>query len=138
MNYIEAAESLRNECKKATRDRIPNLGEKLPKCIDELNVLLPLLDGISSCHWWCPGKDEPHTIQMLLGKGVSHTLAGLELTYSGHYDEAMNLARAVGETTNLTWLFTLDPNLFIEWKSLDGKTRWNKFLIRDFAIAICV
>ncbi|MEP4101436.1 hypothetical protein, partial [Paraglaciecola sp.] len=88
MNYIEAAESQRNECKQITRDRIPNLGEKLPKCIDELNVLLPLLEGIACCHWWCPGKNESHVIQRILGKAVSHTLAGLDLTYSGHYDEA--------------------------------------------------
>jgi hypothetical protein len=127
MNYLDSAESLRNECKKATKERIPSLGEKLPKCIEELNLLLPLLESVSCCHWWCPGQEEPHVIQRLLGKGVSHTLAGLELAYSGHYDESMGLARTVGETTNLTWLFCLKGDELDKWQSLEGMQRWNKY-----------
>lgn len=127
MKYIEATESLRNECKEQTKNHLPSLGKKIPKCIDELNTLLPLLEAIACCYWWCPGKEMPHVIQRIVGKGVSHSLAGLELAYSGHYDEAMGLARSVGESTNLTWLFSLDAKTFLEWQSSDGKQRWNKY-----------
>ena len=127
MNYFEATEKLRKSCKEHSKKELESLGEKLPKCIDGLNELLPLLEGIACCHWYCPGKEEPHVIERIVGKGISHTLAGMELAFSGHYDEAMGLARSVGESTNLVWLFSLNPKTYLDWQALDGRKRWNKY-----------
>ena len=127
MNYLEVTEKLRKECKDRSEMELASLGEKLPKCIDGLNELLPLLEGIACCYWFCPGKEKPHVIERIIGKGVSHTLAGMELAFSGHYDEAMGLARSVGESTNLVWLFSLNPKTYLDWQILDSQKRWNKY-----------
>jgi hypothetical protein len=127
MNYLEATEKLRKECKERSENELESLGEKLPKCIDGLNELLPLLEGVACCYWSCPGKEEPHVIERIIGKAVSHTLAGMELAFTGHYDEAMGLARSVGESTNLVWLFSLNPKTFLDWQALDERKRWNKY-----------
>jgi hypothetical protein len=115
MNYLEATEKLRKECKERSENELESLGEKLPKCIDGLNELLPLLEGVACCYWSCPGKEEPHVIERIIGKGVSYTLAGMEL------------ARSVGESTNLVWLFSLNPKIFLDWQALDERKRWNKY-----------
>lgn len=127
MLYVEATEKLRSECKEHSKKTIPNLGKRLPVCIKELDELLPLLSNVACCTWECPGQDNPHVLQHLIGKGVSQTLAGIELSLSGHYDEALLLARAVGEAANLSWLFWLAPENLEIWLTSTSTERWSKF-----------
>ena len=127
MSYLKITEEHRSSCREYSRQRLPHLGKHLPICVNELDILLPELANVSCCKWSCPGQSEPHVLEHMLGKGVSQTLAGLELSFSGHYDEAFVLARSVGEAANLAWLFWLEPNSFDEWCSCEGWDRWNKF-----------
>lgn len=127
MRYIEATENQRLSCKLYSKNAISNLGKRLPVCIEEIDELLPLLANVACCFWECPGKNSPHVIEHLIGKGVSQTLAGIELSLSGHYDEALILARTVGEAANLSWLFLLKPELLTQWQNSGHQERWNKF-----------
>ena len=114
-------------CREETLSVLPRLGQKAPACAQALDELLRVLEAVACCYWGCPGKDEPHQIQRIVGRCSSNALAGVELIASGHYDEALGLARNVGEAANLFWLFTLSAGDLKEWKTLQDQDRWNRF-----------
>lgn len=127
MPYYSAARRQRRRCERQTFARLAKLGKQMPECLNSLDTLLWLLERVGCCYEACPGKDAPHVIQRILSRGVSHTIAGIDLAARGHYDEALALARSVGEAGNLFWLFSIMPSKYSEWLSLDGKQRWNLF-----------
>jgi hypothetical protein len=63
----------------------------------------------------------------MVGRGVSSTLAAMDLCLQGHYDEALALARGVGEAANLGWLFANVKGSYDEWFGLDDRNRWKQF-----------
>lgn len=127
VQYFTLVERLHRKCERTTTARIPKLGKKGPLCFEKLLELLPLLDILACCGWGCPGDDDPHIIQRITGRAVSHTNAGIRLLKFGHYDEALVLARGVAEAGNLLFLFVQSPEAFKEWTALDDKGRWNRF-----------
>jgi hypothetical protein len=125
--YWTAARYQRNLCKEATLHRISSLDTKLPAALASLDPLLASLERVACCMDGCPGTDESHTLQRIIGRGVSSTLAAMELCLQGHYDETLMLARGVGEAANLGWLFVHVQGTFDERLRLDDQKRWNKF-----------
>lgn len=114
-------------CAQETLHRLPALGVKLPAALASLDHLLAALERVACCLDGCPGKEQPHSLQRLVGRGISSTIAAMELCLQGHYDEALLLARGVGESANLGWLFAHVPGSYEEWLQLDGKKRWERF-----------
>jgi hypothetical protein len=125
--YWAAARRQRMECVEETLRRIPALGVKLPSVLASLDPLLASLERVACCMDGCPGPDKPHALQRLVGRGVSSTLAAMELCLQGHYDEALMLARGIGEAANLGWLFAHVQGTYNEWLRLDGRKRWEQF-----------
>jgi len=64
---------------------------------------------------------------MLVGRCCSYGLGAFKLARSGFYDESVSLARTVGEITNLAVLFVTDPSALQEWRTVDERTRRDKF-----------
>jgi len=127
LSYWAAARRQRAACSEETLSRLPSLGAKLPAMLRSLDPLLAALDRVACCTDGCPGPAKPHALQRLVGRGVSSTLAAMDLCLQGHYDEALMLARGVGEAANLGWLFANVQGAYDEWLGLDGRKRWEKF-----------
>lgn len=92
---------------------------------EHLGTLLSLLDRTSSCWWGCRQGD--HAAEMLVGRCCSYGLCAFKLARSGFYDESVSLARSVGEITNLAVLFITDPSALREWRTVDERTRREKY-----------
>ena len=112
-------------CMKATAQRLPELGTKAPACWEALGMTLAMLDCAASCHWGCAQGD--HRLEFLVGRAVNNAYAGLLLARAGYYDQALLMARSLGETGNLMSLFTADPGEVTRWKSLGEKERRQAF-----------
>jgi hypothetical protein len=112
-------------CEAKTLRRLPHLGEKAPRCHEMTARVLALLDALCSCAWGCPGGD--HLLERLVGRSVNHARAALRLALIGSYDEALVLARGVGEIANLLSLFEAQSGSFVRWKSLDERARRREF-----------
>ncbi len=126
-SYFFATRALRTECGMTAIARLPRLGKKAPWCYEYLGRTLALLDQIACCAWGCPGTEEGHVPHRLIGRGVSNGNSGIELALTGHYDEALVTARAVGELANLLWLFCVDSQAMAHWQSLESRDRWSKY-----------
>ena len=107
--------------------RLPFLGEKGPRCYERLAPTLAVLEIAACCGLGCPGDDDPHFVQRLLGRVVANANAGLFLATSGYYDESLALSRNIGEVANLLWLFRCDNTSLSEWAAADGSARWIAF-----------
>ena len=127
LDYLRLVRKHEDSCEVRTLHRLPTMGKKAPECVEALGMHLALLDKLACCGWGCPGEGAPHTIERIVGRTVSHTFAGLRLLNFGHYDEALSLARAIGEAANLLFLFLNEPSEFQKWNSMAGKARWNAF-----------
>jgi len=92
---------------------------------EHLGTLLSLLDRASSCWWGCRQGD--HAGEMLVGRCSSYGLCAFNLARSGFYDESVSLARIVGEITNLAMLFLGDPNSLQDWRTVNERTRRDKY-----------
>jgi hypothetical protein len=92
---------------------------------EHLGTLLSLLDRASSCWWGCRQGD--HAAEMLVGRCCSYGLCAFKLARSGFYDESVSLARTVGEITNLAMLFLAEPSALQDWRTVDERTRRDRY-----------
>ncbi len=103
-------------------------GEKLPLSIERLGTVLSYLYRAACCAWGCRGGD--HQVEWLAGRVVNQAMSGYRLIRAGYYDEALVMARGIGEITNLVFLFGTDAQELENWKKADRGTR-----LRDYGPA---
>ncbi len=114
-------------CAQATLQELPNMGEQAPRCYALLDRTLEGLQRYACCSWGCPGGNDPHVLQRLATRVVSNAVAAVGLMLAGHYDEALGLARNIGENANLLMLFRAEPASAKEWYAALPKKRWQMF-----------
>ncbi|MCA1707824.1 MAG: hypothetical protein LC808_32945 [Actinobacteria bacterium] len=119
--FLDLARSLETSCEARTDATLPRLGKRAPKTYEQLGVALSLLDRVASCYWACARGD--HAIERLAARASSNSRAALRLMRAGFYDEALGLARSVGEACNLLQLFVFDPSALDDWRVMNGPTR---------------
>ena len=90
-----------------------------------VGVCLSILYQAATCHRKCHGGN--HVLESLCGRTYNLAAAALELTFSGYYDEALNLTRSIGEISNLVSLSVVDKDALKDWLTLDTKARIRKF-----------
>jgi hypothetical protein len=112
-------------CARVTRRLMPKLGKKLPDCYERLGMTLALLDCAACCYWGCAQGD--HRLEFLLGGGTNTAYAALDLARRGYYDQALSLARTLGELSNLLGLFVLDGPRLERWKTVGERARTREF-----------
>jgi hypothetical protein len=112
-------------CSATTIESIPQLGTKGVGCLEAFGAALNVLSGAAGCRWGCSSGD--HLVEYLLGRGASSAHAGYRLMMHGFYDEALGLARGLGELANLMLLFGADPSAFAAWRASDRKERLGIF-----------
>ena len=108
-----------------TWSAMPDMGRRVPKCVDGLGTVPALIDSAASCLWGCGGGD--HRGEFLLGRIASSAYATIRLMTAGYYDEALSIVRTLGENANLLPLFAADVTAFERWKSLSEKERRAQF-----------
>ena len=123
--FLELVWKQEDNCEVETDGRIPHLGQKAPSCLERTGTMLSLLDRLSSCWWECQGGD--HQIERLCGKVASNARGALRLMRFGLYDESLALARSMGETCNLLYLFVIDENSIKEWNTSTPQQIQNRF-----------
>ena len=117
LDFLKLVWKQEDKCEIATDKRIPKLGKKAPACLEQVGTMLSLLDRMASCWWVCNGGD--HKIERLCGKVASNARGALRLLKLGFYDESLTLCRVMGETTNLLYLFLLDNDVLVKWRTDD-------------------
>lgn len=125
MEFLEYIAAVYNRQAEVTDKFIREGGKKLPKNAEYLGDTLAYLYGYACCLWGCKGGD--HTLEWLSGRVCNQALASLTLVKCGSYDEALMLARGIGEIANLLWLFQADQTNISIWKSSNRKLRLKEF-----------
>jgi hypothetical protein len=125
LEFLKLAESVAAACGNHTDQRLPEMGKSCPECLHNLGTMLSILYRVGSCHGRCRGGD--HLIEYILGRTCSTALSALSLLRQGYYDEALSLARSIGETANLLTSFVKLPGRLEEWKRADARTRLREF-----------
>jgi hypothetical protein len=123
--FLDRIGGLEEACLKETINRIPHLGKKLPECYEALGMTLALLDGAATCFWGCSHGD--HRVEYLIGRAANSAYAGLSMAKRGYYDQALSIARVLGEIANLLALFVADSTQEEVWKTLDEQQRRQNF-----------
>jgi hypothetical protein len=98
--------------------------ERLP-WMEIIGMCLNALYQAATCHRKCRGGG--HLLERLCGRAYNTACAAYQLTTFGLYDEALTLARGLGELTNLVALTAVDPKAAQEWINADRGQR-----IKDF------
>jgi hypothetical protein len=124
-DFLKLVADQEDACQAETRRRIPDLGEKVPACFENLGTVLSLLDRSAACFWSCRGGD--HVIEYLAGRVSSSSRAALRLLLFGFYDESLSITRGIGEIANLFLLFNQDPGAFPQWQQSNKKHRMQQF-----------
>jgi len=115
-----------SECERLSDEYLASeLSQNLMHTHEHLGTLLSLLDRASSCWWGC--RKGNHAGEMIVGRCCSYGLCAFKLARSGFYDESVSLARTVGEITNLSLLFTVNPNAFQRWQTADERARRKEY-----------
>ena len=96
-------------------DHVPERLVSLTACLEHVGTVLSLMDRMASCWWVCKGGD--HKVERLCGKVASNARGALRLLRFGFYDESLTLCRAMGEISNLLYLFVLDKDALEEWRA---------------------
>jgi hypothetical protein len=91
------------------------LGKRVTKTYSNIGDAIVLLTMMASCHWGCRGGD--HSVQNFVRRMCNNTHAALRLNFSGYYEEALSLVRAVAEGVNLLQLFVFDSASEQQWKA---------------------
>lgn len=121
INHVIALWKLQAATHKASRAQLAKHNSNL----SFIGVCLSVLYQAATCHRKCHGG--PHVLESLCGRTYNLAAAALELTFSGYYDEALNLTRSVGEISNLVSLSVVDKDALGDWLTLDTKARLRKF-----------
>jgi hypothetical protein len=124
-DFLKIVSDLEDECERHTLKRLPELGEKAPKCREALGVCISILDGIASCAGGCLHDD--HVLEYLVGRCTTIARGSLRLLQKGLYDESLALNRNLGEIANLLTLFANQPASIQTWKTVDDKVRKSQF-----------
>lgn len=125
LDFLRLVLEQEDQCEEHTRQRLIEMGEKAPQCLEHLGSVLSLLDRAASCFWECRGGD--HIVEYLAGRVSSSARAALRLLYFGFYDESLLLTRGIGEVANLLFLFMKDSQVLGEWQRSSKKERLNGF-----------
>jgi hypothetical protein len=134
VSFLEHIAAHEEECATITLKQLPKLGEKAPVCYELLGMTLALLDCAACCYWGCAGGD--HRLEFLVGRTANSAYAAIDLAVRGYYDQALSLARTLGETANLLSLFCLDANTLADWKRSSEKERKKRFSAVRVRLAI--
>jgi hypothetical protein len=132
--FIERIGEYETDCGAATIRELPNLGSKGKDCYQALGMTLALMDCAASCYWGCAGGD--HRLEFLVGRATNSACAALSLAIRGYYDQALSIARTLGEIANLLALFAGDRATIDQWKSADEPTRKRTFSAVRVRLAI--
>jgi hypothetical protein len=132
--FLQSIVDHENTCAHATSEVLPKLGTKAPQCYEVLGMTLALTDSASSCYWGCAGSD--HRLEFLFGRATNSAYAALSLMSRGYYDQALSLARTLGEIANLLALFAANKPKLEEWKGADERTRKREFAPIKVRLAI--
>src|SRR5436853_7570679 len=97
--FLERIAAYEVECATTTLKELPKLGEKAPVCYEVLGMTLALLDCAAGCYWGCARGD--HRLEYLVGRSANSAYAAINLAMKGYYDQALSLARTLGEIANL-------------------------------------
>lgn len=125
LDFLKLVWKQEDACELETDKRIPELGIKAPACLEEIGTALSFLDRIASCWWACQKGD--HQIERLCGRVASNARAAMRLLRFGFYDESLVHCRAMGEASNLLYLFVLDKDALDEWKRTSPSDRPDMF-----------
>lgn len=125
LDFLRLLRQQERECEATLDEWLPSAGEKAPKAIEALGTALSYLDRIASCWWGCDGGD--HQRERIVGRVASNTRSALLLLRSGYYDEALGMARQIGEIANLLLLFMSEGGAFREWADLGDQERRRSF-----------
>src|SRR5262245_1230281 len=134
VTFLERIASYEAVCATATLKAIPKLGQKAPLCYEVLGMTLALLDCAASCYWGCAKGD--HRLENLIGRSANSAYAALTLAVKGYYDQALSIARTLGENANLLSLFSADAASLQEWKTATELVRKKKFSAIKVRLAI--
>ena len=124
--FLLQVQAVEEVCAEHTDHHLPNMGKAAPELREHLGTVLSLLYQMGTCSWGCAGGD--HVVEYIVGRSCSTALAALSLMRQGYYDEALALARNVGEGANLLTLFSRDSLSFQKWRSATEKVRKTEFL----------
>jgi len=122
LRRVQAVEAL---CAEHTERHVPNMGKVVPELPKHLGTVLSQLYRMGTCSWGCRGGD--HVVEYMVARSCSTALAALSLMRHGYYDEALALARNVGEAANLLTLFSRDAQSFEKWRSANENVRKREF-----------
>lgn len=86
---------------------------------------MSVLYQAGTCHRKCHGG--AHVLESLCGRAYNLTAAATQLASTGYYDEALNLARSIGEISNLISLSVLDSGAMQRWLALGTSERIRHF-----------
>jgi hypothetical protein len=123
--YYEVIEDAERTCAILTAKAWPKAGTKAIDCYEALAVALMYTDAIASCHFGCQRGD--HRLEYLIGGATSSAYAALLLMRRGYYDQALSIARTLGELANLLILFVFDRPKIEQWKNADERTLKRQF-----------
>ncbi|MDF5725855.1 MAG: hypothetical protein PUP91_36505 [Rhizonema sp. PD37] len=124
-DFFKLINKIETQCVQETESNLSTLGNQIPKCYKQLGIVLSLMYRMGCCHWGCHGKE--HTIEHLVGRTVTSSMAALRLIKFGYYDEALAIIRNIDEIGNLTFLFYNKHEYIEEWRLLSDRERKNKF-----------
>lgn len=113
MEFLALLRRYEDNCEQQSLSRIPEFGVKLPQLFEKLGDVLRLADAVGSCLIGCAGGG--HEIERMICNICSHARGGIRLALLGFYDEALVLARSVGEYANLLTLFSRVPGEYDKW-----------------------
>lgn len=123
--FLRRIQTVAEMCAKHTDHRLPEMGKAAPQIMEHLGTVLALLYQMGTCSWGCAGGD--HVVQHTVARSCSTASAALSLMRSGYYDEALALARNIGEAANLLTLCSRDAQAFEAWRSSTEQVRKTKF-----------
>lgn len=123
--FLRQVQTVADRCAEQTDLRLPKMGKAAPQTLEHLGTVLSWLYRMGSCFWGCAGGD--HIVEYIVGRSCSTALAAMSLMRYGYYDEALALARNVGEAANLLTLFSRDDSSFERWRSSTDQVRRSEF-----------
>ncbi len=125
ITFLRRVQEVADACAQHTDQQLPKMGKAAPQIFENLGTVLSILYRMGACFWGC--REGDHLIEYIVGRSCSTALAALSVMRFGYYDEALSLARNVGEASNLLTLFSRDKSSLERWRSLDDRTRKSEF-----------
>ena len=125
IEFLRAVRGRENLCEATFDAWVSSEGIETTRVLEALGTVLSYLDCVASCRWSCSGGS--HLEEHLIDRTLSNILAAHRLLRIGYFDQAGNIIRQIGETTNLVYLFMESNTSFVEWQNSSEKTKRKKF-----------